>query len=104
MSSMLRTVAPPVTTALAGFVAVAALALSPPAAGPVAALFAPWLSGDEVLHRVAAADAAIVRWGALDSVVVVGSERPDLSNRLRAAGAWLVVDPVAIAGCLLPGA
>ena len=47
----------------------------------------------------ASADAAIVRTTAITAILVV---RPDAHQglaRLREAGAWLTIDPQAVAGC-----
>lgn len=91
---------PPVALALSSFVAVATMTLAPQDGAPVAALFPPTLSRAEILQRVAFADAALVRHGAFDSLVVASADTPGLADRLHRAGAWIVFDPVAIGGCL----
>jgi hypothetical protein len=51
------------------------------------------------LRAAVSADAAIVRTTALPAMLVV---RPDIHEglkRLRHAGAWLTIDPLAIAAC-----
>lgn len=92
--------APPVGLAVAGLLAVTAMTFAPPDKGPVAALFAPSLSRTEVMSRVAAADAALIRHGLFDGIVVAAADDPGLAQRLRNAGAWIVVDPLAIGACL----
>ena len=92
--------APPLVLAFLSFAALSAVALAPPAQGPVAAVFPPSLSQADLFQRIGEADAAIVRYGAFENVVVVSSERPDLAGRLRTAGAWLVLAPIAAFGCL----
>lgn len=67
----------------------------------VAAVFAPWVTGDEALARIVAAHALPVRAGVIGSILVVYSDRPKLAERLYAAGAWAVLDPVAFGGCLV---
>lgn len=83
--------------------ATAAAAMAPGAAGePVAAVFAPWTGPEHALRAVAAADGAAVRAGAFDNVVIAVSDDPGFRDRLRAAGAWLLLDPKALAACLGP--
>jgi hypothetical protein len=45
-------------------------------------------------------DAALVRAGMLSNIWILASSRAGLARRLAAAGAWLVLDPVAGGGCL----
>lgn len=87
---------------LASALALAGTALAPREDGLVAAVFPPGLDRNGVLERVVAADAVLVRPGAWNWIAVVASTRPGLAARLRAAGAWLVLDPIAAAGCPLP--
>jgi hypothetical protein len=50
---------------------------------------------------VAAASAGTpVRFGATGFVVVVMPDTPDAAGRLRHAGAWAVLDPLALGGCV----
>lgn len=72
-----------------------AASLAPPLAGPVAALFPPWWDAAATLAAAGRAGAAI-RFGAFSFVVIVASADRD---GLRAAGAWLLLDPIAIGGC-----
>ncbi len=67
----------------------------PPAVGPVAAVFPPWW---HAARAFAAAGTAgpVARFGALPFIVIVAA--PDRA-RLRAAGAWLLLDPRALGGC-----
>ena len=82
-------------------IAMAWLSFTPPRNGrPVAAVFAPWSPWPETFRRAADTGAAIVRSGGLANIVVVQSDTHDLLDRLHAAGAWLVVDPEALATCL----
>ena len=88
------------TLLLASVVAVAALSLQVrPGAEIVAVAFPPWWTSQQVFEAAASADAAIVRTSAIAAVLVVRpNERKGLS-RLRQAGAWLTIDPQAIAAC-----
>jgi len=86
---------------VASFLSIAALSLRvPPATDVVAVAFPPWWSAQQVFLAAASADAAIVRGTALSSVLVVRPDRHDGLARLRAAGAWLTIDPQAIAACI----
>jgi hypothetical protein len=86
---------------LASWIAVAALSLQVgPGAEIVAVAFPPWWGTERAFLAAASADAAIVRITALPSVLVVRPDQHDGLARLREAGAWLAIDPQAIAACL----
>ena len=68
--------------------------------GTVAAVFAPGVRSERILAAVAGADGRIVRHGRWPNIVVVHDAAPGLAGRLRRAGAWLVLDPDGLAGCL----
>ncbi len=70
------------------------------AGGRVAAIFPPWWDARDVMAGLTDADASILRQGAIPAVVLLSSDRPGLPQRLRQAGALLIVDPKAAAGCL----
>ena len=50
-------------------------------------------------EAAASADAAIVRTTAIPTILVVRPDDRAGLNRLRRAGAWLAIDPRAIAAC-----
>ena len=85
---------------LVSVIAVAAVSLQ---AGPgvevVAVAFPPWWSSQQAFEAAASADAAIVRTTALAAVLVVRPNDHDGLTRLHRAGAWLTLDPQAIAAC-----
>jgi hypothetical protein len=89
---------------LASFFAVAALSFQArPGTEIVAVAFPPWWTTRDSFAAAALADAAIVRTTAIPAVLVV---KPDIHKglyegliRLRKAGAWLTLDPQAIAAC-----
>ena len=97
-------------------VAATPLAFPPRPDRPVAAVFPPWWDARDVLAATVLARAVMVRAGAWPSLVVAadtpppddapspaGVAAPALGERLRAAGAWLVLDPQSLRGCsLLP--
>jgi hypothetical protein len=66
----------------------------------VAVAFPPWWSTEQAFRAAAPADAAIVRMTAVPSLLVVRPHQHDGLTRLRKAGAWLAMDPQAIAACL----
>ena len=70
-----------------------------PGAEVVAVFFPPWWNAQRTLLASASADAAIVRMTAVPSLLVVRPDRHDGLARLRQAGAWLAMDPQAIAAC-----
>ena len=67
----------------------------------VAAIFSPWTSGDDAFARAVVAGGQVIRQGATDTILVVHGDDPRLIDRLYAAGAWAVIDPVAFGGCLV---
>jgi hypothetical protein len=85
---------------VASWFAIAALSLQiRPGAEVVAVAFPPWWSAQEVFLASASADAAIVRMTAVPFLLVVRPDLRDGLTRLRKAGAWLAMDPQAIAAC-----
>ncbi len=84
----------------ASWLAIAALSLQiRPGAEIVAVAFPPWWNAQRAFAAAASADAAIVRMTAVPSILVVRPDRNDGLARLRKAGAWLAMDPQAIAAC-----
>jgi hypothetical protein len=85
---------------LASVIAVAALSLQVrPGAEVVAVAFPPWWSSRQIFEAAASADAAIIRTTAVTALLVVRPNDHQGLVRLRRAGAWLTIDPQAIAGC-----
>ena len=85
---------------LASLIAVAALSFRVgPGVEVVAVAFPPWWSSQQAFEAAASADAAIIRTTAIAAVLVVRPNDHDGLTRLRAAGAWLTIDPQAIAAC-----
>ena len=85
---------------IVSWIAIAALSLQVrPGAEIVAVAFPPWWDSQEVFTAAASANAAIVRMTAIPSLLVVRPDNQDGLARLRQAGAWLTIDPQAIAAC-----
>jgi hypothetical protein len=84
----------------ASWIAVAALSLQArPGAEVVAVAFPPWWDAQQTIIAAASAGAAIVRMTAVPSLLVVRPDGQDGLTRLRGAGAWLTMDPQAVAAC-----
>jgi len=85
---------------LALFSGVVTLASLPgPAAGspvPLAAIFPPWMSGDEAVARSLATGARILRQGAVPFVVVLAPE-----TAARPVGALLMLRLDGLTGCII---
>jgi hypothetical protein len=82
---------------LAGIFAV--LAASPEAdAQSAAAIFPPWWSPAQAFAAAGSAG-EVARKGAFSSVLIVHSTEPALAERLRKAGALLILDPIRLALC-----
>jgi hypothetical protein len=80
--------------------AVASAGLAPrDAAGGVAVIFAPWVSSADAMSRAVRAGGRLVRLGGFDSIVVVVPQTPDFARNVRAEGALLLADPLALTGC-----
>ncbi|NVN86021.1 MAG: hypothetical protein HXX15_08010 [Rhodopseudomonas sp.] len=85
---------------VASWVAIAAMSLQVrPGAEVVAVAFPPWWNSQQVIVAAASANAAIVRLTALPAVLVVRPDDREGILRLHQAGAWLAIDPQAIAAC-----
>lgn len=83
------------------FVALAALSFQPQAGSQTLAVaFPPWWDTRHTFLAAASADVAIVRETAFPSLLVVKIDDNASAIRLRAAGAWLILDPVAVAACI----
>ncbi len=78
-------------------VVLVAVALSPPANGPVAVFVSPW--GGSAAEIVARADGRLVAAGGFPWVVIANSDGTGFVQRLYDAGAWLVSDPRLAVGC-----
>jgi hypothetical protein len=87
--------------ALFGVCASARVGLQPrdPASG-VGVVFPPWVQREVALARAVGAGGRVVRYGAAPFIVIVVPEDPGCSPRAAAAGALMVVDPLALAACL----
>ena len=86
---------------IASWIAIAALALQVRTdADVVAVAFPPWWSTQQVFLAAASANAAIIRETALAGLLVVRPDGNDGPTQLRKAGAWLIIDPQAVAACI----
>jgi hypothetical protein len=86
---------------IASWAVIAALSLQVRAGAElVAVAFPPWWGAQQVFLAAASANAAIVRMTAVPALLVVRPDDNDGLTRLRKAGAWLTIDPQAIAACI----
>lgn len=84
----------------ASAVGIAALASQVhPGAEAVAVIFPPWWDARQAIVATAAAGALVIRTGAIPAIMIVQPARDDGMERLRDAGAWLALDPRAVAAC-----
>ena len=94
---------PAILLVLISTVALGALQMRPSdrTGDQVAIIFAPGTSLVEAIEEIAVADGSVVRAGALSNIVVAVGSAPDFSDRLLKQGAWLVVNPYGLGGCLM---
>ncbi len=90
----------PAMLGMGSLIAALSLTLQPPASGPVAALFPPWWDAARTMQAASSAG-SIARFGALPFVVVIVRDGSASNGRLRDAGAWLILDPRGLGGCLV---
>lgn len=64
-----------------------------------AVVFAPWTTADRALARAVDGGGRFVRFGDAPFIAIVTADDADYPNRMLNAGAWLVVDPQALAAC-----
>ncbi|WP_138513014.1 hypothetical protein [Maricaulis alexandrii] len=82
-------------------VATPLLAAAEPARGPeVAVVFPPGWSGADAMRAAARADVGVVRFGAWDNILITRHDSDADIERLRDAGAWFILPPGALGGCL----
>jgi hypothetical protein len=86
---------------LASWLALVTMSVVPRAdAQAVAAIFPPWWSGERAFGAAVASGAAILRTGALPTILVLRpADAGDLAA-LREAGAWIVGNSWPLGGCL----
>ncbi len=65
----------------------------------VAVLFAPWVSTDSAMERIAASGARIVGIGALPFIVIAEPHEVDFQARVAAAGSWFTIDATSFWAC-----
>lgn len=100
----MRSLLPALLLALVAAIAVP-LAVTPPAGAAVLAVFPPGTDSATAIRRTAAAGGLVVRPAAHGPLYIVQPASPadaGFPRRLRAAGAWLLLDPIVATGCAGP--
>jgi len=87
--------------ALAGGVPLIGAVLDAPETGQAAVLFDPRSSLSDRVEAASRANVRLVRAAAAPGALIVELPDAGAAARLRAAGAWLVADPVILGGCAL---
>lgn len=93
-------------TAVAAFALISTIAVAriglepPPSAEVVGVIFSPWTDANAAFARAVSAGARFIRYGGPSFVVVVQPDSAGYVDRIKAAGALLVVDPRVIEACL----
>jgi|SRR5579871_6695955 len=91
----------PVALLLVSWIWVAALTLrADPRNEVVAVIFPPWWSAERAMAAAAAGGASIIRAGGLNAILIAQPSAINGLERLRDAGAWLVVNSVGVGACL----
>lgn len=86
---------------VAGIVGLLAATLSPSGKdGQYAVVAPPWYRPGETIALIQKADGGIVDMGGPANIVIAHSENPNFVHRLYGAGAWLVIDPLRLRGCV----
>lgn len=85
--------------ALSASVPLAGAITAAPQSGQAAVLFDPRLTPADLAEAAARAGVSIVRFGAAPGSLVVDMPDTGGPEALRAAGAWIVADPVILGGC-----
>jgi hypothetical protein len=89
----------PLAVMTTGFIGLAWLSLAPIPGQPVAAVFPPWWDTSRTVAAIAAAGGDILRPGAWPAIMIGFSTDPAFTARLRAEGAWLLLNPQALGTC-----
>lgn len=100
----MRSLLPALLLAVCATVAVPLL-VTPPAGAAVLAVFPPGTDSASAIRRAGEAGGRVVRPAARGPLYIVRPDRADdadFPDRLRAAGAWLLLDPILAAGCAGP--
>ena len=97
----LRDLAPAGGLLFVSAVGAVAAGLSPSARnGQYAVMAPPWYTQAQTIGLIARAGGELVDVGGMASVVIAHSARSGFVPALYGAGAWLVVDPARLGGCL----
>jgi hypothetical protein len=68
--------------------------------GQYAVVAPPWYNLTQAVGLVSSAGGDVVELGGFANVVIAHSENPQFVRALYRAGAWMVIDPLELKGCL----
>jgi hypothetical protein len=71
-----------------------------PKGASVVVVASPWGGADRALRIIAESGGALVEGGRFDWIALAHSEEKNFPSKLMERGAWLVLDPTFLAGCL----
>ena len=90
---------PPIALAVLSLAGALAAMARAPLTGPVAMVFPPWWSAAQTI-RAAASAGPVIRLGAVNFVAIVAPANAQERALLHHAGAWFLLDPIVVTGCL----
>lgn len=68
--------------------------------GQYAVVAPPWYDLQQTIALIRAADGGIADMGGPSNIVIAHSDDPDFVGALYRAGAWVVIDPMRLRGCV----
>jgi hypothetical protein len=68
--------------------------------GQYAVIAPPWYDLRQTIALIQAADGGVADIGGPSNIVIAQSENPGFVHALYGAGAWLVIDPMRLRGCI----
>ncbi|MBY8821606.1 hypothetical protein [Sphingomonas colocasiae] len=96
-----RDLVPAAALLLVGLIGLVAATLAPTGRdGQYVVVAPPWYDLPETLALIRRADGGIVDAGGPDAMVIVHSDDPGFIDAAYRAGAWAVIDPMRLRGCV----
>jgi len=96
-----RDLVPAACLLLIGLIGLAAMTFAPTGKdGQYAVIAPPWYDLRQTISLIQAADGDVADMGGPANIVIAHSEKPGFVRALYGAGAWLVIDPMRLRGCV----